>query len=235
MVALVVLTAVASAFLDNVTTVLLVAPVTVLICERLDLSPVPYLIALALASNIGGTAILIGDPPNIIIASQADLSYTDFLVNLTPLVVLLVVVFIALCRVLFRSIFTFRPELVAELMTLDEREAIVDRRLLVQSLAVGVVATAGFALHGVLHYDPSVVALLGAGILLLLANRSPAVFLREVEWPTLAFFMGLFVMVGALVKWASSRRWPTPPLTSPAAGCCWRPPCCCGSRGCCRR
>jgi Na+/H+ antiporter NhaD/arsenite permease-like protein len=200
MVALVVLTAVASALLDNVTTVLLVAPVTVLICERLELPPVPYLIALALASNIGGTATLIGDPPNIIIASQADLTYTDFLANLAPLVVLLMVVFVALCRVLFRSAFTLRPELVQELMNLDEREAIVDRPLLVRSLAVGVAATAGFALHGVLHYDPSVIALLGAGILLLLANRPPAVFLREVEWPTLAFFMGLFIMVGALVK-----------------------------------
>jgi Na+/H+ antiporter NhaD/arsenite permease-like protein len=200
MAALVVLTAVASAFLDNVTTVLLVAPVTVLICERLELPPAPYLIALALASNIGGTATLIGDPPNIIIASEADLSYTDFLVNLAPLVVLLLVVFVALCRVLFRSSFAYRPERVQELMTLDEHEAIVDRRLLVQSLAVGVVATAAFALHGILHYDPAVVALLGAGVLLLLANRSPTVFLREVEWPTLAFFMGLFIMVGALVK-----------------------------------
>jgi Na+/H+ antiporter NhaD/arsenite permease-like protein len=200
MVALVVLTAAASALLDNVTTVLLVAPVTILICERLDLPPAPYLIALALASNIGGTATLIGDPPNIIIASQANLTYLDFLLNLAPLVVLLLVGFIALCRLLFRSAFTSRPELVRELMALDEREAIVDRRLLIQSLAVGVVATAGFALHGLLHYDPSVVALLGAGVLLLLANRPPAVFLREVEWPTLAFFMGLFIMVGTLVK-----------------------------------
>jgi Na+/H+ antiporter NhaD/arsenite permease-like protein len=198
--ALAVLTAAASAFLDNVTTVLLVAPVTILICERLDLPPAPFLIALALASNIGGTATLIGDPPNIIIASQADLTYLDFLANLAPLVVLLLIVFVVLCRVLFRSSFAYRPERVQELMALDEREAIVDRPLLIQSLAVGVVATAAFALHGLLHYDPSVIALLGAGVLLLLANRSPAVFLREVEWPTLSFFMGLFVMVGALVK-----------------------------------
>jgi Na+/H+ antiporter NhaD/arsenite permease-like protein len=200
MVALVVLTAVASAFLDNVTTVLLVAPVTILICERLELPPAPYLIALALASNIGGTATLIGDPPNIIIASQADLTYLDFASNLAPLVGVLLIVFVVLCRVLFRSSFASRPELVQELMRLDEREAIVDWRLLIQSLAVGVVATLAFALHGVLHYDPSVVALLGAGVLLLLANRPPAVFLREVEWPTLAFFAGLFIMVGALVK-----------------------------------
>jgi Na+/H+ antiporter NhaD/arsenite permease-like protein len=200
MAALVVLTAVASAFLDNVTTVLLVAPVTVLICERLELPPAPYLIALALASNIGGTATLIGDPPNIIIASQANLTYLDFLANLAPLIGLLLIVFVVLCRVLFRSSFASRPELVQELMRLDEHEAIVDRRLLIRSLAVGVAATIGFVLHGLLHYDPSVVALLGAGVLLLLANRPPAVFLREVEWPTLAFFMGLFIMVGALVK-----------------------------------
>jgi Na+/H+ antiporter NhaD/arsenite permease-like protein len=200
MVALVVLTAVASALLDNVTTVLLVAPVTVLICERLELPPAPYLIALALASNIGGTATLIGDPPNIIIASQADLTYLDFLVNLAPLVVLLLAVFVAVCRVLFRSSFAYHPERVQELMALDEREAIVDWPLLVRSLAVGVAATVAFALHGVLHYDPSVIALLGAGVLLLLANRPPAVFLREVELPTLAFFIGLFIMVGALVK-----------------------------------
>ena len=200
MAALVVLTAVASAFLDNVTTVLLVAPVTVLICERLELPPAPFLIALALASNIGGTATLIGDPPNIIIASEADLTYLDFVANLAPLVGLLLIVFVVLCRVLFRSSFASRPELVQELMRLDEHEAIADRRLLIRSLAVGVAATIGFVLHGLLHYDPSVVALLGAGVLLLLANRPPAVFLREVEWPTLAFFMGLFIMVGALVK-----------------------------------
>jgi Na+/H+ antiporter NhaD/arsenite permease-like protein len=200
MAALVVLTAVASAFLDNVTTVLLVAPVTILICERLELPPAPYLITLALASNIGGTATLIGDPPNIIIASQANLTYLDFLANLAPLIGLLLIVFVVLCRVLFRSSFASRPELVQELMRLDEHEAIVDRRLLIRSLAVGVAATIGFVLHGLLHYDPSVVALLGAGVLLLLANRPPAVFLREVEWPALAFFMGLFIMVGALVK-----------------------------------
>jgi Na+/H+ antiporter NhaD/arsenite permease-like protein len=200
MAALVVLTAAASALLDNVTTVLLVAPVTVLICERLGVPPVPYLIAEALASNIGGTATLIGDPPNIIIAAQADLTYLDFLLNLGPLVVLLMIVFVGLTRVMFRGAFTHRPERVRQVMALDEREAIQDRPLLVRSLAVGVVATIGFALHGVLHYDPAVIALLGAGVLLLLANRPPEVFLREVEWPTLVFFVGLFIMVGTLVK-----------------------------------
>jgi Na+/H+ antiporter NhaD/arsenite permease-like protein len=200
LVALTTITAVASALLDNVTTVLLVAPVTFLICDRLDLPAAPFLIAQALASNIGGTATLIGDPPNIIIASEADLSYTDFLVNLAPLVVVLMLLFIGLSRWLFRSALTYRPERVRELMTLDEREALTDRPLLVRSLVVLALVTAAFALHGVLHIEPSVVALLGAGLLVLVARREVQPFLAEVEWSTLAFFMGLFVMVGALIK-----------------------------------
>jgi Na+/H+ antiporter NhaD/arsenite permease-like protein len=194
------ITAAASALLDNVTTVLLVAPVTFLICERLDIPAAPFLIAEALASNIGGTATLIGDPPNIIIASQADLTYTDFLINLAPLVVVLMILFVAMSRWLFRNALIYRPERVRELMMLDEREALTDRPLLIRSLVVLTLVTAAFALHGVLNYEPSVVALLGAGLLLLLAGRDPEPFLREVEWPTLAFFMGLFIMVGALIK-----------------------------------
>ena len=198
--ALVLITAVASALLDNVTTVLLVAPVTVLICERLGVPPVPFLIAEALASNIGGTATLIGDPPNIIIASQAGLSYTDFLVHLAPLVLILLVVFLLLLRRLFGPVLVSNPRRAAQLLALDEREAITDPALLVRALVVLALVTVAFALHGVLHYQPSVVALLGAGLLVLLARRDPSRFLREVEWPTLAFFMGLFIMVGALVK-----------------------------------
>jgi Na+/H+ antiporter NhaD/arsenite permease-like protein len=200
LVTLVTITAVASALLDNVTTVLLIAPVTFLICERLDIPAAPFLIAQALASNIGGTATLIGDPPNIIIASQADLSYTDFLTNLAPVVVVLMLLFVAMSRWLFRNALVSRPERVRELMSLDEREAVGNRPLLVRSLVVLALVTAAFALHGVLHYEPSVVALLGAGLLLLLAGRDPEPFLREIEWPTLAFFMGLFIMVGALIK-----------------------------------
>jgi len=198
--ALVLITAVASALLYNVTTVLLVAPVTVLICERLGVPPVPFLIAEALASNIGGTATLIGDPPNIIIASQAGLSYNDFLVHLAPLVVVLLAVFLLLLRRLFGPALASNPQRAAQLLALDEREAITDPALLVRALVVLAVVTVAFALHGMLHYEPSVVALLGAGLLVLLARGDPARFLREVEWPTLAFFMGLFIMVGALVK-----------------------------------
>jgi Na+/H+ antiporter NhaD/arsenite permease-like protein len=200
LVTLTTITALASALLDNVTTVLLIAPVTFLICERLAIPAAPFLIAEALASNIGGTATLIGDPPNIIIASQADLSYTDFLVHLAPLVVVLMLLFVAMSRWLFRTALIYRPDRVRELMRLDEREALTDRTLLVRSLLVLALVTVAFALHGVLHYEPSVVALLGAGLLLLLARRDPQPFLREVEWPTLAFFMALFVMVGALIK-----------------------------------
>jgi Na+/H+ antiporter NhaD/arsenite permease-like protein len=200
MVMLCLITAVASALLDNVTTVLLVAPVTILVCERLGLKPIPFLIAEALASNIGGTATLIGDPPNIIIASRGGLSFNDFLVHLAPIVVILLLVFIGLARVLFRNAFDYHPELVAEIMALEEREAIHDRKLLSQSLAVLLVVMAAFVLHTTLHLEPSVVALLGAGLLVAVSRISAEDAVGEVEWPTLVFFMGLFVMVGALIE-----------------------------------
>ena len=202
MILLVLLTASASALLDNVTTILLVAPVTFLVCDRLGLRAVPYLIAEVFASNIGGTATLVGDPPNIIIASpaNADLTFNDFLVHLTPIVVLLLAVFCVLCRVLFRSAFTFDAERAASVMALNEREAITDRALLVKSLAVLAVVVAAFVLHPWLHYDPAVVALLGAGLLILITDVTTEEALGEVEWPTLLFFAGLFVMVGGLVE-----------------------------------
>jgi Na+/H+ antiporter NhaD/arsenite permease-like protein len=200
MVMLCVLTAVASAMLDNVTTVLLVAPVTFLVCERLGLRPVPFLIAEVLASNIGGAATLVGDPPNIIIASRADLTFNDFLVNMAPWVVVLMVVFCLMCRVLFRSAFVYDAERAESVMALDEREAIKDPRLLVKSLAVLALVVAAFVLHPVLHYEPSVVALLGAGLLLLVTDVELGDALSEVEWPTLVFFGGLFIMVGGLVQ-----------------------------------
>jgi Na+/H+ antiporter NhaD/arsenite permease-like protein len=200
MVMLVTITAVASALLDNVTTVLLIAPVTFLVCERLALDPVPYLIAEVMASNIGGTATLVGDPPNIIIASRAGLSFNDFLVHLAPLVVLLMVVFCLLCRWLFRGAFGYDPDRVSEVMALEEKEAITDRRLLVQSLAVLGIMIAAFVLHPVLHYEPSIVALLGAGLLVAATKVTTEQALEEVEWPTLVFFAGLFVMVGGLVE-----------------------------------
>ncbi|GAA5156331.1 ArsB/NhaD family transporter [Pseudonocardia eucalypti] len=200
MVLLVLITAVASSLLDNVTTVLLIAPVTILVCQRLGLAVVPYLIAEVAASNIGGTATLVGDPPNIIIASRGGLSFNDFLIHLAPVVAVLLVVFIGLCRWLFADAFHADADKVDELMTLNEREAIRDPKLLVQSLVVLAVVLAAFVLHPVLHYAPSVVALLGAGLLIAVTRVSTEQALQDVEWPTLAFFMGLFVMVGGLVN-----------------------------------
>ncbi|WP_101786994.1 ArsB/NhaD family transporter [Nonomuraea indica] len=194
------ITAVASALLDNVTTVLLIAPVTFLVCERRAVSPVPFLIAEAMASNIGGAATLVGDPPNIIIASRGGLTFNDFLVHMAPMVIVLVVVFVGLCWLMFGRGFHHDHERAAEVMALDEREAIADRRLLWQSLAVLGLVMAAFVLHPVLHYEPSVVALLGAGVLVAATRVTTEEAISEVEWPTLVFFAGLFVMVGALVE-----------------------------------
>jgi Na+/H+ antiporter NhaD/arsenite permease-like protein len=200
MVLLIVITAVASALLDNVTTVLLIAPVTLLVCDRLGTSAAPFLISEAMASNIGGTATLIGDPPNIIIASRSGLSFNDFVVNLAPIVVVLLVVFIGLCKVMFGPQLHYDPERVAEVMSLDERQAIRDRGMLVRCLVVLGGVTVAFALHSALHVEPSLVALLGAGAIITITQSPPETFLEEVEWPTLVFFMGLFVMVGGLVE-----------------------------------
>ncbi|MEV4212180.1 ArsB/NhaD family transporter [Micromonospora sp. NPDC049662] len=199
MVILVVVTAVVSAALDNVTTVLLVAPVTLLVCERLDVPPIPFLIAEVMASNIGGTATLVGDPPNIIIASRSGLSFTDFLNVMAPLVLIVIVVFIGLCRIMFRKAFRYNAERAARVMALREADAIRDRRLVVISLVVLGAVLVAFGLHTVLHLEPSVVALLGGLLLLVLSRLDAEEVAKDVEWPTLVFFAGLFVMVGALV------------------------------------
>ncbi len=200
MVLLIIITALASALLDNVTTVLLVAPVTILLCQRLALPVVPYLLAEVFASNVGGTATLVGDPPNIIIASRGGLSFNDFLVHLAPVVIVLVVLLIGLCRWLFADAFQTDDERVAAILALDEREAIKDRKLLVQSLIVLAVVLVAFALSHSLGYEPSVVAMLGAGLLVAVTRVDTGSALQDVEWETLAFFMGLFIMVGGLVN-----------------------------------
>jgi Na+/H+ antiporter NhaD/arsenite permease-like protein len=200
MVLLVLITAVASAMLDNVTTVLLIAPVTLLVCDRLGVSPIPFLIAEVLSSNIGGAATLIGDPPNIIIASRSGLTFNDFLVHMAPIAALCLAVFVAMLPLLFRGSFTADPDRVADVMALNEREAIKDRRLLIICGAVLAAVFTGFIGHAVFHIEPSVVALLGAGLLVLLSQSKPRDFMPTVEWETLLFFAGLFVMIGALVK-----------------------------------
>jgi Na+/H+ antiporter NhaD/arsenite permease-like protein len=174
--------------------------VTLLVCERLAVPSAPFLIAEVMASNIGGTATLVGDPPNIIIASRAGLTFNDFLVHLGPLVVVLVVVLLGLCRFMFRSALHFDEDRAAEIMALEEREAIRDPRMLAQGLVVLGLVVTGFVLHPVLHYAPSVVALLGAGLLVAVSAVETGDVLAEVEWPTLAFFGGLFIMIGGLIE-----------------------------------
>ncbi|MET9315809.1 ArsB/NhaD family transporter [Kribbella sp. NPDC003505] len=200
MILLTLMTALASAFLDNVTTVLLIAPVTLLVCDRLGISPVPFLIAEVMASNIGGTATLIGDPPNIIIASRSGLTFNDFLIHLTPLVVIELIVFVVVLPRLFKGAFAVDEDRVADVLRLNEREAIQDTRLLIKCGAVLLLVFTGFIGHTVLHIEPAVVALLGAGLLVLISKVPTRHYMSSVEWQTLLFFAGLFIMVGALVR-----------------------------------
>ncbi|MEZ5130465.1 MAG: ArsB/NhaD family transporter [Mycobacterium sp.] len=200
MILLALITAVASALLDNVTTVLLIAPVTLLVCERLGVNPVPFLIAEVFASNIGGAATLVGDPPNIIIASRAGLSFNDFLVHMAPLVLIVLAVFLALLPLIFRGSFTVESDRAQEVMSLNEREAIRDVRLLIKCLVVLAVVFAVFLTHSITHIEPAVAALLGAAVLIVITGVEPQHYLDSVEWETLLFFAGLFILVGALVK-----------------------------------
>jgi Na+/H+ antiporter NhaD/arsenite permease-like protein len=196
---LMVITAIASPVLDNVTIIMLVAPVTLVVCERLRIAPQPYLIAEVLASNIGGAATLIGDPPNIIIGSRAGLTFNDFLVHMAPAVVVIFALFVVLTRVLFHKDLRADDVNFQQVMALQERRAIKDTRLLIRALAVLALVIVGFGLHSVLHVAPSIVALVGAGAMLLVTDIDVNDVLPEVEWPTLVFFMGLFVMVAGLV------------------------------------
>jgi len=182
MILLVLVTAVASALLDNVTTVLLIAPVTLLVCDRLAIRAAPFLMAEVFASNIGGAATLVGDPPNIIIASRAGLTFNDFLIHLAPIVVIVMVVFVALLPRLFRGSFGVDPQRVADVMSLEEREAIQDTRLLIKCGVVLVLMFAAFVAHSAIHIEPSVVALLGAGVLILISGLERSDYLSAVEW-----------------------------------------------------
>jgi Na+/H+ antiporter NhaD/arsenite permease-like protein len=195
------ITAVFSAFLDNVTTVLILAPVIILIAVELDISPVPFLICGALASNIGGTATLIGDPPNIIIGSAARLSFMDFLLNLAPVIIIVLLVFSGFAFVVFRRTMKVSAPRKARIMSFNERQAIENRPLLIKSLAALTLVIAGFMLHDVLRLEVSVIALSGAAVLMAITDRHEVdkVFL-EIEWGTLFFFVGLFILVGGLVK-----------------------------------
>lgn len=195
---LVLFTAIGSALLDNVTTVLLIAPVTLSVCKRLGVNPVPYLLAEVFASNIGGAATLIGDPPNIIIASRADLSFNDFLIHMAPIVIVALAIFVLMLRRLFKEACTTKVDIDVE--SIDETGVITDKALLVRSVVVFSAVLIAFVLHSVIHTEPAVVALLGAGVLVLISKLRLGDVVQDVEWETLVFFMALFVMVGALVK-----------------------------------
>ncbi len=191
-------TAFLSAFLDNVTTVILMVPVTFLIADALDVSPLPFLLAQVMASNIGGAATLIGDPPNILIGSAADLSFADFVLNLAPVVLLALPVVLGFFYLVFRRELGASENAEGTIEKLDARGAIRDRVLLRKSLIVLGAVILGFFLHGLLHLEAATIALFGAAVLMLYARSDVEEVLREVEWPTLLFFVGLFVLVGGL-------------------------------------
>jgi Na+/H+ antiporter NhaD/arsenite permease-like protein len=200
MILLLLVTATGSAFLDNVTTVLLIAPVTLLVCERLAVNAVPFLIVEAFAANIGGAATLVGDPTSMIIGTGANLSFVSFLVHMAPVVIIVLGALVVLLPVLFPGAFTVDDERIADVMSLDEREAIHNHRLLIQCGIVLVAVFVGFVAHKQIHMEPSLVAMTGAGILIVISGLSRDFYLSAVEWETLLFFAGLFVMVGTLVK-----------------------------------
>jgi Na+/H+ antiporter NhaD/arsenite permease-like protein len=191
-------TAVLSAFLDNLTTVLLVVPITFLLADALDIDPIPLVIIEIVVSNIGGTATLIGDPPNIIIAGATDLSFTDFIVNLAPIAVIAFVAVTAFLYAVYRPRLQTEPKARAHVMGLDARRSIEDRDELLRTVPILIATIFLFFLHKAIGLEPATVALAGATAMLLTTRQSLEDALRGIEWPTLFFFLGLFVMVGAL-------------------------------------
>jgi Na+/H+ antiporter NhaD/arsenite permease-like protein len=196
---LVIVTAITSALLDNVTIVILMAPVTLFIAASLGVSPVPFLIAIILASNIGGTATLVGDPPNILIGSAAGIDFISFATNLAPIALIILVVFIGLSWFLFRGEFKDVTSDSSSLEAIDTSELITNRPLLLKSLIVLAGVILGFLLHGVLHLQPATIALTGATVLMLWGRIDLENMFNEIEWTALFFFIGLFIVVEALV------------------------------------
>lgn len=195
-----IITAISSAFLDNVTTILLIVPVTIVITDALRISPVPILVPLILVANIGGTATLIGDPPNIMIGSATGLGFNDFIVNLAPVVIVIMAVSLVLIKMLFKKKLIVSEEQKQVIMGFDEGLAIKDTVLLKKSLFVLGLTVLGFMLHQRFGYESATIAFLGASLLLLISGINPEDVLLEVEWPTIFFFGSLFVLVGGLEK-----------------------------------
>ncbi len=193
-----ILTGVSSALLDNVTTILLVVPVTIVIAESLKLNPIPFLIPEVLIANIGGTATLIGDPPNIMIGSATGLGFNDFLFNLSPVVIVIVAASMIVLKYIFKHRLTSTAETRKQIMAMNESVAIKNKPAMIKSLIVLGLTMVGFLLHQSLGYESATVALFGAGLLLLISKMDPEEILAEVEWPTIFFFASLFILVGAL-------------------------------------
>lgn len=187
-------TAVASAFLDNVTTVVLMMPVTFVIAKEFDTDPIPFLITEVLASNIGGTATLIGDPPNIIIGARAGLSFMDFLNELTIIVALIFLTVVSVLIFLFRKSLKSTPEKMAHVANLDNSKTITDKGLMIRSMITLALVILGFVTHDITHIDAYVFAVAGASFLLLF--EKPKEIYRDVEWLTIFFFVGLFIIIG---------------------------------------
>jgi Na+/H+ antiporter NhaD/arsenite permease-like protein len=191
-------TAVLSAFLDNLTTVLLMVPITFLLADALDIDPIPLVVIEILVSNIGGTATLIGDPPNILIAGATDLSFMDFIVNLAPVAAVTFLVVIGGLFVLYRRQLQVTPDARRHVMALDAARSIEDAAELKRTVPILVGTILVFFAHQALHLEPATVALSGATAMLLISRQPLERSLAGIEWPTLFFFVGLFVMVGAL-------------------------------------
>ena len=187
-------TAVASAFLDNVTTVILVMPVTFIIAKALDIDPVPFLITEILVSNIGGTSTLIGDPPNIIIGSAAGFSFLDFVLELSGIIILILFVSIGILMFLFRNKLKTTPERMCHITKIDNSKTITDFPLMIRSSIILVLVILGFILHDVIHIQACIVAMAGASFLMIF-ERPKHVF-RDIEWNTIFFFIGLFIIIG---------------------------------------
>lgn len=198
LVAFSVITAVASALLDNVTTILLIVPVTLVITDSLELNPIPFLVPEILIANIGGTATLIGDPPNIMIGSATGLGFMDFIMNLTPVVVVIFIVTILAFKFIYRNAYLCEDKNKRKILQMDEKRAIKDPVLLKKSIVILMLTIAGFVLHQSLGYESATVALFFASVLLLISKVDVEDIFLEIEWPTLFFFMSLFILVGAL-------------------------------------
>ncbi len=189
-------TAVVSMLIDNVTTVLLMIPVTIAVFRIFRISPMPFILAQALASNVGGTATLIGDPPNIMIGSAANIDFNTFIIHMGPTVAVSFIASLFFLRFLFRNELKASVQNIEQLMREDETAYLKDKNLLKKSLIVLIAVIALFVVHGSLHLEPSVIALGGAAFLLVITRASPERVFHEVDWPTLIFFTGLFIIVG---------------------------------------